>query len=64
MTVTSGNLTLVPLANIVLAGTGANRTISITPAANQTGSAVITVAYPTANCPGTGWRCGLVTEWG
>ncbi len=40
---TSNNTTLIPNANLVLGGTDANRTITITPAANQTGSAVITV---------------------
>ena len=40
---TSSNTTLVPLANIVLGGSGANRTVTVTPAANQIGSATITV---------------------
>lgn len=39
----SGNTTLIPLANIVLGGSGANRTVTVTPAANQTGSTTITV---------------------
>ncbi|HEX9784767.1 MAG TPA: DUF1349 domain-containing protein [Opitutaceae bacterium] len=39
----SSNTTLVPTANIVLGGSGANRTVMVTPAANQTGSATITV---------------------
>lgn len=39
----SSNTTLVPVANIVLGGSGANRTVTVTPAANQSGSAVITV---------------------
>lgn len=39
----SDNLTLVPVANIVPGGSGANRTINITPAANQFGTALITV---------------------
>jgi hypothetical protein len=39
----SSNLTLVPNASIVLAGTGATRTVTITPAVGQTGSATITV---------------------
>ncbi len=39
----SSNTNLVPLGNIVLGGTGANRTITITPAANQSGTATITV---------------------
>ena len=34
--------TLVPDANIVFGGSGANRTVTITPAANQSGTATIT----------------------
>jgi hypothetical protein len=40
---TSSNTALVPSANIVLAGSGANRTVTVTAAAGQTGSATITV---------------------
>jgi hypothetical protein len=40
---TSANTALVPNANIVFGGSGSNRTVTITPAANQTGVAVITV---------------------
>jgi surface-anchored protein len=40
---TSSNTTLVPNANIVLGGSGANRTVTITPALNQFGSTTITV---------------------
>lgn len=43
VTVTSSNPTLVPQANVVLGGSGANRTMIITPAANQTGNTRITV---------------------
>jgi hypothetical protein len=39
----SSNTTLVPNANLVLGGSGANRTLTATPAANQFGSATITV---------------------
>src|SRR6185295_11844848 len=39
----STNTTLVPLANIVFGGSGANRTVTVTPAANQTGTSTITV---------------------
>src|SRR6185436_1256419 len=39
----SSNPTLVPTGNIVFGGSGANRTVTVTPAANQTGSATITV---------------------
>jgi dienelactone hydrolase len=40
---TSANQSLVPSANILFAGTGANRTVTLTPASNQTGTALITV---------------------
>jgi hypothetical protein len=43
VTATSSNTTLVPNANIVLGGSGANRTVSITPASNQFGSTTITL---------------------
>jgi Carbohydrate binding domain len=39
----SSNTTLVPAANIVLGGSGANRTVTVTPAANQSGTATITL---------------------
>ncbi len=39
----SSNLALVPLANVVLGGTGASRTVNITPAANLSGSSTITL---------------------
>jgi subtilisin-like proprotein convertase family protein len=39
----SNNTTLVPNANIAFGGSGANRTVTVTPAANQTGNATITV---------------------
>ena len=39
----SSNPTLVPAANIVFGGSGANRTVTVTPALNQTGTATITV---------------------
>jgi hypothetical protein len=39
----SSNTTLVPLANVVLGGSGENRTVTITPAANQAGTATITL---------------------
>lgn len=40
---TSSNTTLLPSANIVLGGSGANRTISVTPAASTSGLATVTV---------------------
>jgi hypothetical protein len=43
LTAQLSNLTLVPKANIVLGGSGASRTVRITPAANQTGTATITL---------------------
>ncbi|HEY2953072.1 MAG TPA: immunoglobulin domain-containing protein, partial [Verrucomicrobiae bacterium] len=39
----SSNLALVPNANIVFGGSGSNRTVTITPAANQSGTATITL---------------------
>jgi VCBS repeat-containing protein len=39
----SSNTTLVPNANIVFGGSGANRTVTVTPAPNKTGSSTITV---------------------
>jgi len=41
LSATSSNTTLVPNANIALAGSGASRTVQVTPAAGQKGSAVI-----------------------
>ncbi|MBA4147178.1 MAG: tandem-95 repeat protein [Verrucomicrobia bacterium] len=43
VTGTSSNTTLVPNGNIVFGGSGSNRTITVTPAANQFGTATITV---------------------
>jgi len=39
----SSNTTLVPNANILFGGSGSNRTVTITPVPNQSGSAIITV---------------------
>lgn len=50
-TVTSNNQTLLPEANLVLSGAGAARSLQITPAANRSGVALITV---TANLSGGG----------
>ena len=44
LTGSSSNTTLVPNANIVFGGSGANRTVTVSPAASQTGTAAITVA--------------------
>lgn len=43
LTASSGTIGLVPSGNINVAGTGASRTVTITPAANQSGSALITL---------------------
>jgi VCBS repeat-containing protein len=43
LSATSSNTTLVPLANLAFGGTGSNRTLTVTPAANQGGSSTITV---------------------
>ena len=43
LTGSSDNQILVPDANIVFGGTGANRTVAVTPVLNQTGTATITV---------------------
>lgn len=43
VTGTSSNLALVPNANIVFGGSGASRTVTVTPAGNQTGTTTITV---------------------
>ena len=43
VTALSSNTTLIPLANIVLSGTGSNRSLSITPAANRSGTSTITL---------------------
>jgi hypothetical protein len=45
----SSNLTLVPLNNIVLGGSGANRTVTVTPAAGQSGQATITITVTDGN---------------
>ena len=43
LSASSSNVGLVPANNIVLGGSGASRTVSLTPAANQNGSANITI---------------------
>ena len=43
LTATSSNLTLLPLSGIVLGGSGANRTVTLSPVAGQTGTAVVTL---------------------
>lgn len=44
VTASSSNQTIVPDANITFGGSGANRTVTITPAANMSGPVVITIA--------------------
>jgi hypothetical protein len=44
LTRASSNPTLVPLSGIVFGGSGANRTVTVTPTANQLGSSTITVS--------------------
>src|SRR5262249_48802666 len=44
----SSNPTLVPTSAIALGGSGASRTVSVTPAAGQSGSATITLPVPDA----------------
>ncbi|MBI5757713.1 MAG: tandem-95 repeat protein, partial [Planctomycetales bacterium] len=43
VTVTSSNSGLVPDANLLLGGSGANRTLTVSPAANQSGTTTVTV---------------------
>lgn len=43
LTASSSNTTLVPNANIVLGGSGANRTVTVAPAANQSGTTTISI---------------------
>jgi hypothetical protein len=52
VTVASANATLVPTANIGLSGTGAERSLRLTPAVNQSGVAAITVAVTDAGLDG------------
>ena len=40
----SSNTTLVPTANVVIGGSGASRTVTVTPATGQTGTSTITVS--------------------
>lgn len=45
----SSNVKLVPVANVVFGGSGADRTVVVTPLANQFGEALITVVVKDAN---------------
>ncbi len=53
LTRTSSNTTVLPLANVVLGGSGASRTVTLTPAANRSGSStvIITVSDGAASAP-------------
>ena len=44
LTKASSNPALIPLSGIVFGGSGANRTVTVTPAANQLGSSTITIS--------------------
>lgn len=44
VTASSSNTTLLPVANVVLGGSGSARTVTVTPAAHQFGSAIITLS--------------------
>ncbi|MFN8709342.1 MAG: DUF2341 domain-containing protein, partial [Planctomyces sp.] len=48
VTATTSNSTLVPTSGIVVSGTGASRTVRVTPAANQNGSSTITLTVSDA----------------
>lgn len=48
LSASSSNTSLLPDSNIVLGGSGANRSITLTPAANQSGSATVTVTLTDA----------------
>jgi hypothetical protein len=43
VTESSSNTILIPIANVVIGGSGAARTVTVTPASNQTGSSTITL---------------------
>jgi len=48
LTRTSSNPGLIPDENILVGGTGSNRTVTVTPASNQVGNAVITITVTDA----------------
>ncbi len=49
LTASSSNTNLVPVANVTFAGSGSNRTVVVTPAANQSGAAIVTVTVTDAS---------------
>lgn len=65
VTAVSNNQTLLPNANIVLGGSGADRTISVTPAAGKSGTATVTVSVtdkvPAGQTPATTSKSFLLT---
>ncbi len=70
LTATSSNQTLVPNGNVHLGGSGLNRTLTIAPAAGQTGTATITVTLAdsyggsvTRRFTLTVWRPALAEPW-
>lgn len=63
LTGSSSNTTLIPNSNIVFGGSGANRTVTITPAPGQVGTATITVTVTDAD-GGTATRTFQVTVTG
>ncbi|MGV3589591.1 MAG: gliding motility-associated C-terminal domain-containing protein [Adhaeribacter sp.] len=49
VTVSSSNPNLIPAANVILGGAGANRTLTLSPAAGQYGSATLTITVTDAD---------------
>jgi hypothetical protein len=49
VTRSSSNTTLVPLANVLLGGSGGSRTVTVTPAANEFGTTTITITVTDGN---------------
>jgi uncharacterized repeat protein (TIGR01451 family) len=69
---TSSNTTIVPNGNIVFGGAGANRTVTVTPAANQIGIVDIIVTVSDGTCIkqdtfkltcGNVWKGTISTNW-
>ena len=51
VTAASSNATVVPVANVVISGSGTNCTVTVTPAANQIGSSNITLTLTDTGSP-------------
>src|SRR5207247_1030248 len=60
----SSNQTLLPNANIALGGSGANRTVTLTPAAGQTGTATVTLTVSDGSATSSGSFLLTVTSGG